>query len=68
MTLEEAQKVAYAIGIADGGCGQCVGDICDELNKAFGVLIWEATDGANDSMDRCHVEVISQPVATGSEA
>lgn len=35
MNVEEAQKVADVIAIADGQCNSCVERLCDKMNEAF---------------------------------
>lgn len=40
MTLEEAKKIASAIGNADGGCPYCVRDLCEEMATRFPEFVW----------------------------
>lgn len=52
MTLEDANKVARAIGLADGGCGHCAQEIADELNESFPSFSFEEDPTSDGEMDR----------------
>ena len=56
MNRNEAEAVAKAIGIADGGCPYCTQDICNELNDAG--LGWTfSLDDSVDEYERTAVKV-----------
>ena len=40
MTLEEAQKIAFIIGHADGGCASCVEDLVNLSNEILPEFIF----------------------------
>jgi len=41
MTLDEAKKIAWIVGHADGGCAHCVSDLVALLDKAFPEFVWK---------------------------
>lgn len=41
MTIDEAKKIAAIVATADGGCSECVKDLCLRLNEAFPEFVWE---------------------------
>lgn len=45
MTLEEMQKIARIISMADHGCPSCVGDLIREVNRTFPEFRLEQTGG-----------------------
>lgn len=51
MTLEEAQKIAEVISLADGGCGTCVKELCEALNQASLGFTWNIRKGYWENYD-----------------
>ena len=41
MTIDEAKKIAEIVSTADGGCIECVDDLCAQLREAFPQFVWK---------------------------
>lgn len=44
LKYNDAQKIAYIIGYADGGCSVCVRELVEHCNRIFPGFIWEYTE------------------------
>lgn len=51
MTREEAERIAFVIGHADGGCDNCVSHLIDMLNKEKFPFEFIQGDYTNDPED-----------------